>query len=159
MNRILAKHSYFISQRVYVWFPIINQKRALAHQEIRLLWFLEILSFWVYSNLDIRYLMFMMWAPNLYSTDLMKNSSCTTDNNAEQSLWWDMLSYFFMVFKCMGKGLGPAPAVSLLKILWRWKAITPHPSTKARIFDFDPQPKISIGNVYVLVHTVQNGWN
>ena len=39
--------------------------------------------------------------------------------------------------RCMGKGLRSDPVVPLLNIMWGWKVIIPHPSKKARSFNFD----------------------
>ena len=92
----------YFPQLVYDCCPILNKIRTLYHQEIwwylivsiRIFLFLETMSCWLDSNLEMRSLIFIVWTPTFYNSDLMKTSSCMTVINAEYILWWDMLGYF-----------------------------------------------------------------
>ena len=58
----------------------------------------------------------------LKNADMMKASSCMTDRAFGETCQVPLL----IVFIWMGKGIGPANAISLLKIMWGWKVKSPH---------------------------------
>ena len=59
----------------------------------RLFCFLEILSCWVYSNLEMMYLICQDWMPNIIHSEQIETTYWIMPMNSECILWGDMLSF------------------------------------------------------------------
>ena len=151
---------------MYHWCSRLNKRRSISHQyiwcwlsfTIQLFWFLDTMSCCEDLNLERSYLMFLVWMTtfiihiwwilHLVLQTWMLSRSCGKTCRVP----------LLRVFIFMGKLLGPSPVVYLLKIMWGWKSVIPHPITKAHIFDVDPLQKIKKCRKHVYHSTKGPKW-